>query len=219
MTQTSTTGELYARFMQEIKQRLGKVGRIVEEVGARPDGEEAAYLVVLAHLQVRFICELTALASLAAHNSYGIRKDLLKKWHADVIFDELEQINQHAFPVPVRATIGEDGIKNFAPDEARMLSRAQLKELYGNCGRLLHAGVLKHMLQGKERVYSLDQVAKWLKQLSGLLAWHMVLLPKENRLLMVNLVDDGGGRVQVAQAVSEGSFVVSPDFRAAHKGH
>jgi hypothetical protein len=47
----------------------------------------------------------------------------------------------------------------------------------------------------------------------------MVLLPKENRLLMVNLVDDGGGRVQVAQAVSEGSFVVSPDFRAAHKGH
>ncbi|MCF2513668.1 hypothetical protein LVY65_01115 [Sphingomonas sp. G124] len=213
----STTGELYAAFMQEIKQRIGKVERIIVEVAHRPEGEEASYLVELAHLQIRFICELTALASLAAHNSYGIRKDLLKKWHADIIFDELERINPHSFPVPVRATVGPDGVYQFQPAKERRLSRAHLKQIYGNCGRLLHRGVLKHTLQGRERTYDLNQVAAWLKQLYGLLAEHMILLPKEQQVLMVNLIDGEGGRVQVAKAVSDGPFAVSPDFRLGHK--
>ncbi|MEO6361545.1 MAG: hypothetical protein ABIO43_13395 [Sphingomicrobium sp.] len=209
MSRNSTTGEMYAAFMQEIKQRLGKIESIIKEVTARPKGEEASYLVELAHLQIRFVCELTALAALAAHHSYGLRKDLLKEWHAGEIFGELENINPHSFPEPVRSIYLGDGSLHFRPAEDRRISRIELKKLYGDCGRLLHRGVLKHTLQGRERIYNLTQIANWHKQLFALLAEHMILLPKENKVLIVNLIDDDGGRVQVAQAVSDGPFSVS----------
>lgn len=51
-----------------------------------------------AFLQLRYICELVALSSLAAHCSIGIGSRLSKVWNAAEAFALLEHVNPHCFP-------------------------------------------------------------------------------------------------------------------------
>jgi hypothetical protein len=209
MANNSSTGALYASFMQEIKERLDAIGSLLRIIGHKPDAPFAIYQAELAYLQIRFVCELIALASLGAHHSYGLNKNLLKAWRADEIFEHLEQINQHCFPIPVRATRDQDGITCFTHAPERGMSRLELKTMYGQCGNILHRGVLKHALAGKQRIYDLDQVARWQRKIVNLLAEHTILFPQEHRAVMVNLKGDDKGRVIVAHAEADGPFVVS----------
>lgn len=200
---------MYAAFMTEIKDRLAKVERLFILANADPKDPDAIYHAELAHLQIRFICELIALASLAAHDdSYGLNKDMLKAWHAGEIFESLERINPHCFPVPVTASIAEDGATQFSAAPDRAISRQDLREIYGRCGDMLHRGFLKHALAGRNRVYDIKKIMDWHGQLYWLVFEHMILLPKEHKAVFVTLQDEFG-RVFVAQAEADGPFVVS----------
>lgn len=213
MPETVNSGSIYAAFMQEIKQRLDDVRSRLRLIHHEPNASSAIFDAELTYLQIRFVCELTALASLSAHNSYGLGKDLLRAYHADDIFTQLTEINAFCFPVPVKATVGADGIPHFVVEEEGRLNRARLKEIYGQCGNALHRGRLKHALSGKHKIYNLGQIVEWQSALVALLSQHLILFPQENRVLLVNLDGDGDGRVKVIQAEADGPFWVDQTYQ------
>lgn len=207
MTQSSITGEMYAGFMEEIKWRVAEIDRRLALVKKSPDFD-SIFEIEFCFLQLRFVCELIALASLVAHHSYGLRKNLLKEWHADQIFVELEEINQHCFPWPVRVTRGVNGHLHVADDASRELTRGQLREVYGKCGDALHRGVLKHTLAGKQKIYDANELVGWVRSVAALVREHSILFPQENRAMLVNLFGGRNQEVAVIQLAAEGPFSV-----------
>ena len=201
--------QLYHQFMQEISDRLHQVKSLTVTVSQDTKAPTAMYQAELAYLQVRFICELIALASLSAHYSLGIQKDLIKLWRADEIFERLEDINPHSFPYPVKSSRKPDGGLHFDAAPDRAMTRLELKSIYGQCGNSLHRGVLKHALASNRRVYDLNQVARWAGRISTLLAEHAILFAKEGKAVFVSMNPEGTGRVLVAHAEASGPFAVS----------
>lgn len=188
MADNSNTGEIYAAYMAEIKWRLGETDIRLKGVRARPNGYGAILETELCYLQIRYVCELVALASLAAHHSYGLNKDLLKQHHAAQIFAELEGINALSFPVPVSLGLDENGMKQFTPALERGMPRQAFSEIYGKCGNHLHRGFLKHALKGKGRTYDVDELSNWHRSFVQLITQHLILFPQEERVVLVNLI-------------------------------
>ena len=198
--------------MQETKGRLLAIGSKLQIVKLNPKREDAFFDVEFAYLQMRLVCELIAMAALAAHHSYGLKKTLLQEWRADEIFAELETLNALSFPVPVKLERKPGQMPQFTPQSDRGISRHRLKEIYGKCGNSLHRGVLLHALQGKKRVYNVDELWGWWVEVMNTISEHLILFPKDERALLVNLNGDGDGRVTVAEAQAEGAFAVSSEF-------
>lgn len=201
---------LYANFMTEIKARS-----FVVEVTLNNLVENADRNSPLAHaeaekavLQVRFMCELVALASLAAHSTHGLSKDLLKSWHADRTFRLLKTINPLCFPAPVQMTPEPDGTTHLEVREAGALNAKGLESIYNSCGQLLHRGVIKHVLQRTPRVYDLDKIFGWTNQIIGLLNNHIIMIQKHKGCFIARLGTDPNDPVQVAWAEADSEFVL-----------
>jgi hypothetical protein len=212
MTASLDKSQVYLAFMQEIKWRFQHT---VERLGSIRANPQAAHHILdaeLCYLQVRFICELIALASLSAHHEFGLNKDLLKAWNADDIFTRLEAINPFCFPAPVKLTVDGDGNKQFSHAPERDLSREALCEIYGQCGDALHRGRLKHMLASKTKYYELDRLDASMQSIWALLAEHLILFPTTGKALLVNITGPGD-EVVVIEAESEagGPVHVSSD--------
>lgn len=213
MAGSSKTGEIYASFMEEIKWRVNEINRRLARAKQKQHEIDAIFEVEFCYLQLRFVCELIALASLAAHHSYGLKNDLLKQWHADQIFAELEGINEYCFPWPVRVTRQANGQLHIADDPSRELTRGELKEIYGKCGRELHRGVLKHALAGAQKVYDANQLIDWVMSVVALINEHSILFPKEHRAVLVSLHGGENGEVAVLQLKADGPFQIHPHAR------
>jgi hypothetical protein len=214
MGSNSDTGAMYASFMEEIKWRLDEVMRRLQLAKGKERERSTIFEIELCFLQMRFVCELIALASLAAHHSYGLKGDLLKEWHADQIFAELEEINEHCFPWPVRVTRDANGYMHIADKPDCAMARSDLKDIYGKCGRALHRGVLKHTLAGSDKTYDVNELIDWLRAISALLAEHSILFPHGNRAMLVSLFGGPNGAVAVLQLSADGPFSAQ---RAAHR--
>jgi hypothetical protein len=209
MARSSDTGRMYASFMEEIKWRVQEIDRRIALVNEKQHEFDSIFEVEFCYLQLRFVCELIALASLVAHRSYGLSKELLEEWHADQIFYELEQINQHCFPWPVHVTRGTGGAKfHIADAPDRELTRTELKAIYGKCGDALHRGRLMHTLTGKQKVYDPNDIIIWVRSIAGLVREHSILLPQENRAMIVSLFGGVNQEVSVVQLAAEGPFLV-----------
>jgi hypothetical protein len=224
---SSKTNRIYATYMHEIKWRLGVIDDKLQAIKKAPDENIEQHLlnIEFSYLQVRFVCELVALAALAAHRSYGLKKELLDKWHADEIFAALEEINEHCFPVPTSSEWTSESHLHFTPQPDRGISRHQLKEIYGRCGDNLHRGFLRHALTGKHKLYNVDDLLGWFLQLQATLGEHLIVFPDQRRTLMVNLTGGADGSVIVLESKGDESFALPSDFpspqpkpRRPHKG-
>jgi hypothetical protein len=199
---------MYAAFMEEIKWRLDEMHRRLKAVKGQEANLNAIFEVEFCFLQMRFVCELIALAALAAHHSYGLKKDLLEEWHADQIFYELERINEHCFPWPVSLTLDDQGNKHLADAPNLALTRTELKEIYGKCGKELHRGMLKHTLQGSAKIYDANELVGWMQAIGRMLALHSILFPDEERAVLVNLFGGPNREVAVIQLAAKGPFSI-----------
>lgn len=208
MVSSSDTGKEYARFMEEIKWRLTEIDRRLVLVEGRERLPASIFEIEFCYLQLRFVCELIALASLLAHRSYGLSKELLEEWHADQIFFELERINEHCFPWPVRVTHGVNKQFHIADDPDRILTRSELKEIYGKCGNELHRGRLMHTLTGKQKVYDPNDLIVWLRSIAALVREHSILFPEEDRAILVNFFGGPNREVRVLELSATGPFSV-----------
>lgn len=196
----------YLAFMQEIKWRFKCT---IERLGAIRASPQATHHIIdaeLCYLQLRFICELVALASLSAHHEFGLNKDLLKAWSADDIFTRLEAINPFCFPAPITLTVDRDRNKQFSHSPDRALSKQDLCDIYGQSGNALHRGRLKHMLASKTKYYDLDRLEASMQSIWLLLAEHLILFPATGKALLVHM---GGpsDEVTVLEAESDGPFM------------
>lgn len=196
---------IYADFMTEIKTRQKIAWAMIDSLRENQGAADAFAQAEGAILQTRFVCELIALASLAAHSKFGLTPDLLRSWHAQKTFRLLESINPECFPKAMTLTRAE-GQTHFA-DKPGQITAKELERIYNGCGRLLHRGVIKHTLQGKPRAYDIPQIDRWLSQIAGLLDSHVILLLRHNIALVVAMRTEPTGGVGIWHAGSDGPSV------------
>lgn len=195
--------QLYAAYMEEVKQRSEAITGSLKGIKDGTAGPAAYMQAEFAYLQLRYICELVALGSLAAHHDIGLGARLLKEWNAGLVFAALEHINPHCFPSSIRNVPDSKGVNNFKVIEgSAQLTRADLSKIYAGCGSALHRGTIKDVMAGKPREYDLDVLNRWHSQLMDLLTQHMILIRDPDRTLLVNFYsDDGKVAVYSAEAV------------------
>ncbi len=201
---------LYTQFMTEIKDRSVAINRLLDEIRPNKPTIVAGYAQVeSAILQVRYICELIALAALAAHSQLGLSGKLLKSWNADETFARLAHLNPNCFPRAVKITRPAGGL-HIEMLKGR-LDMPELQRIYSNCGTLLHRGVMKHALDtGGGRQYSVDEVVGWMARISSLLRHHIVMLLEPGNVLIVTM-NALGAEVDMAIAQADGpSLLIEP---------
>lgn len=189
---------LYLGIMEEIKVRIGQIGRVT--AGDIPLPPRAIQEFCL--LQVRMVCELIALACLHAHgDDVTDSSKLAKEWQAGRIVSTLGRLHR-LFPVPVTMSPTSDPKGwHFTPVESGYLSKSELLELYGNCGRELHRGSLKNLLNPSSFPAPMDfaTIDVWVNKIYALLDKHQVRLASGN-VVIVCIMQTAENAVQVAVA-------------------
>jgi hypothetical protein len=91
-------GPLYANLMEEIKRRTEVVRHVLGSASPLP----AMASFELCYVQLRKICEVFALACLAAHGDIpGVRTKLMQKqYNADQIIKQLSRLHPQFYPRP-----------------------------------------------------------------------------------------------------------------------
>lgn len=202
---------LYHQFMREVKERTAAIERMIDRIKPGRPTIDAGYVEAESCiLQVRYCCELIALASLAAHHQLGVGAKLLKSWNAEDTFARLSHLNPHCFPRAARITRPSGGIHiELLRDQ---MTRDELQAIYAACGELLHRGVLKHALAGGGRNYQLDDVVRWTSRIRGLLRHHVVMLLEPGNVFLVRMHNERGEvEVLYAQAPGPSILVQAPD--------
>jgi hypothetical protein len=197
------TSEICCRFMAEIKDRLQEIEFRLCVIQDRPKSPGAHFEAEFCYLQIRYICELIVLSSLAAHHSLGLNKELMKAYHADKIFEKLESINPFCFPTSVRSVRDTAGLLQFFDGDPKAMTRKNLKDVYNQCGTMLHRGFLKHALNNIIKTYEPGKIEFWRGEILKLLSEHTIYLQREERVLFVNLSGGQDGSVLVIQAVAD----------------
>lgn len=195
--------EMYAAYMEEIKQRSEAITTALRALDKPTNGEREYMRAEFAFLQLRYICELVALSSLAAHHSIGLGSRLSKVWNAAEAFALLEHVNPYCFPASIRKVPDSLGVRNFHVVEGpATFKRTDLAKVYAACGAVLHRGIIKDALDGGRREYRLDDLNRWHGELMELLKQHMILIRDPDRTLLVNFeTDTGRVAVYAAEAV------------------
>ncbi|MBA4092033.1 MAG: hypothetical protein C0494_15785 [Sphingobium sp.] len=190
---------VYADLMEDLKVRLDFLREMLGAIADQVDEPRAYLKAESCFLQVRYICELVALSSLCANERFGLTARLLKSWHAGEILADLTRINPVCFPRAVDVIRENDAISVEVVHQ-QPLTQEALVSMYNKCGSVLHRGMLKHIIKGDDRLYNLEEVNGWARQLVQLLASHVALVPHGNRVLLVNMNFGGPGPVAVATA-------------------
>jgi hypothetical protein len=207
---------IYCDLMEEVKSRLDAIREIVielhKEVNPRP-----FVLAESGFLQLRFVCELIALACVGIHESLGLGPALLKSWNAGRIFDDLRKVHPLCFPRPASVN-SIDGTHHVHVHPAA-IGMEDLQQVYGRCGDILHRGVLKHMLAGKERVYDINILHKWASEIGRLLTCHIILVPAESGAYVVNLTGGPDSSVQLIKLAADGPFATADQWGSIVNDH
>ncbi|TCU61269.1 hypothetical protein EDF58_101583 [Novosphingobium sp. PhB57] len=190
MNQSNKNELTYATLAQEIKDRLEMLD---EALGLAVNGENPAahYHAEFAYIQLRFVCELIALASLWAHRAQGLTKKLEAEWHANEIFKSLETINEHCFPHACRLTLDLRGERHVNPNPDFQMKRSELAVIYGRCGDALHRGALKLLLSGKPKKYDAGFIQNSANAIKKLLNEHFVIVKDLGLVVLCNMGPPG----------------------------
>ena len=143
--------ETYGSLMEEIKLRVEAIDRILAgEVYLRNKIAEE-----LCYLQLRMICEITALSCLIIHGDVkGAQSSQLQKaYQADWIINKLQELHPKFYPQPIESK-DKPGIGGGPPQVVDIvdgfLTREELVKLYHICGDKLHRGRAKNILKGSD---------------------------------------------------------------------
>lgn len=176
---------LYHSFMEELKVRLSAMRGMLEELS----GTQSSHAFIVAescYLQLRYVCELIALASLAIHYNVETSKKLLASYSPQKTFEELLRSNKDAFPRAINLHDKEGAFHfDFAPE--RDITAEELYRTYGACGEALHRGTLKNIIAGKPKSYNLADLDTWLARIANFLHQHTILLDGHQNVFVAHL--------------------------------
>lgn len=177
---------LYSNLMGEIKARCEVIDVAISMDGVLGLGPRAD----LCYVQLRMICELVAIAVLAAHGDLPSTrtKRLQTAYEADKILKHLESLHPDFFPIPATREFDIKGrVRGFKATEVDYLTKQDLMKLYWECGGKLHRGTLDTIGPiGKSQV-SLDRIAALNEKIRLLLREHLIILSDPKQCLFVQM--------------------------------
>jgi hypothetical protein len=160
--------------MEEIKRRQDVIRQVLSATISMP--QMAAF--EFCYLQLRKICEVFALACLAAHGDIPeVRTRLMQKtYNADQIMKELDRIHSQFYPVPGAQKIDLVTQRpiEVTPITSRFLTKEELLKLYGECGNYLHRGTIRQLLGSWEPTLDFEKIALWNRKIMSLLNHHQI---------------------------------------------
>jgi hypothetical protein len=164
---------LYCAIMTEIKVREKVIYQLLTgelKIGSRPAFE-------LCHLEMRMICELIAIACLAAHGDIPTTRSgrMREAYAADFILSALGKMHKDFFPIPMR--VEKRGTAVTLRDQTEpALTKKDLLTLYHKCGDVLHRGCIKEM--GPHQIPEEEFLAMrdWPLKIGNLINNHTIIL-------------------------------------------
>ena len=189
---------LYVKFMEEIKRRIDTIQRVVG--GQFPLPGMVAF--ELCYLQLRKICEVFALACLAAHGEISETRTghLSNTYDADEIIKRLTRLHPEFYPVPGRQQIdpGTEKVSEVVRVASCYLTKDELLRLYGECGNYLHRGTLRQLLSNWEPAPDFTRIQSAVQQIIALLNHHQIQLRQPDKQLWVLMHSKQDGQVKGA---------------------
>ena len=188
-------GPLYANLMEEIKRRVDVIQRSAGGQLAIPP--MAAF--ELCYLQLRKVCEVFALACIAAHGDIPeVRTNLLQKsYNADQIIKQLERLHPNFYPIPTKQVLDPMTGRpvSVVLVGSGFLTKDDLLGLYGECGNYLHRGSIRQLLTNWEHKLDFEGVKAWVEKIVTLLNHHQIEIRQPGQQLWVLMHGKDDGKV------------------------
>lgn len=190
--------KLYLHCMVEIKERLHVVTEILELPIA------PLFIQELCYLQLRHICELIAIACLAAQGDYKTQKSFTQSYKPPEIFKALRAIYPDFFPEPaerITKQVGESYHhhieRSHIPDA---YTESDVSKLWEMSGDHLHRASVKKYLRTtfQNRPPNLEPIRRHANGLFRLLKGHLIPI-QENSEQDVRILIELGHRHEPAR--------------------
>ena len=184
----------YVQAMEQIKRRVEVIGACATD----KIGLTGAARIETAVLQLRMVLELIALASLTANKELFEQQSMRfeKHWHPADILRDVEKLNPKFFPIPFRTSEPDArGVKNHVPLSDGFLTKAELIEVHGRCGSLLHARNPFAKPINYEQFMS--NVLLWTNKVVTLLSTHEIWLLGDEHFHVVHMTEEGDDSVRM----------------------
>ena len=186
----------YLSVMEEIKRRI----EVITDLGKKklilkyqiPHVESMV-------LQLRMVLELISLGSLAANKNVfeNYQKKFESHWRLSKIFKDIESINPNFYPTPlVENKSNNQSVKSELQNlSGGYFSVAELIELHGRCGGLLHA----RNPYGKLIDYEFfeNSMPNWISKIMNLLGTHKIQLLNDDKFYLVHMCEAQDDRVHM----------------------
>lgn len=152
--------QIYISLMDEIK---GRCEATQIAIGGQQPPFRERVVWELCHLQLRMICELIALACLAAHNEITTAQKgkLIGTFSPGEIMRRLEELHPDFYPKPAAEKIGPSGGLDVVPFVGEYLTKQDLLKLYSDCGDVLHRGSFKNLLKRSAPPVQIEKVDRY----------------------------------------------------------
>jgi hypothetical protein len=190
--------KLYLHCMLEIKERLAAMDTILL-APMRPLFKHESCL-----LQLRHICELIAIACLAAQGDFETQRAFTEEYSPPKIFSALRKLYEHFFPQPCdyRYEPGDPGQHYLTasnnPDAYR---ERDITNLWNQAGDHLHrASVKKYLATTFNPPPSLTRIERHMKGIRSLLQTHAISVQhgETQPVLLQVMLEDPGGAMHAA---------------------
>lgn len=168
---TDAAVQMYLPLMHELAIRIDLVARACEgNLNLTPP-----YAREYAYLQFRRMCELIALGCLQLHGDLPLAQSTKKEWHAEKIMSLLHRNHPHSFPQAIIREQTPAGWNVKANSKPNALTIKEFKELYNECGSVLHRGTIRS-LQANDSFNEADynKVREWQAKIVDLMNEHLI---------------------------------------------
>jgi hypothetical protein len=188
----------YCNCMDDIKQRLAKVNRIL--IGHSPmkdqglDGEVVCLLL-------RKVLEQIVFSSLVAHkDAYAaVHKDFAQSWRVKKLLDRIENVHPDFYPKPISfPTVDTGRVRHMLDVVDGYLTKDDLAFLYDTCSDVLHTW--NPFRLGPRVVETHRPLAEWVQRIMRLLDVHLIRLAGQQDVWVVLMNDATDGKVRVWRA-------------------
>jgi hypothetical protein len=195
--------ELYANLMDEVKVRIDAINYAAQGFIRLP----TPIVREFCYLQLRLLCELIALSCLVAHGDITFLQPhkLGRSYSAEDIFERLTKLREHFYPVAVKQTPKDGGIRGFNLEgiNPSPLDKHDLLKLYGHTHKHLHRGSLKKLLESATPIditINMPEIVGWAQKINDLLACHLIAINEDKVIICMLRNADDNFKVQVATA-------------------
>jgi hypothetical protein len=171
--------------IEAIALRLIAAENALDEVACNPAHSNSFISCELAVLQIRLICELILLGSTLAHQNEGGKVLDDRKWRPKHAFGELQKLNDHPLPFPVKIYADKNGSGSHHADPvSKALPYEILSQIYGLCGDLLHAPSARQVVKANIPSFDISLLQRWLAGIKQLIVGHALMLPERKKILL-----------------------------------